>query len=178
MYRVLITQLSRNLSRGRSNSSSEGNTIFSVACVKNSVHRGGWGLGGYPSMHYRWYPSIPCSKSPGGYLSMPCRWYPSMPCRSRRGGGSPGPHPGGKLRGLARGVGESPGPHLGGFSRPTPRGAFSRPTSRGCLQTHTWGRGVCIPACTEADPTWMGQYASYWNAFLLVKISEELQYKF
>ena len=37
--------------------------------------------------------------------------------------GSPGPHPGGKLRGLARGG--SPGPHLG---------------------------GLCIPACTEADP--------------------------
>ena len=37
-------------------------------------------------------------------------------------GGSPGPHPGGKLRGLAEGG----------------------------LQAHT--RGVCIPACTEADP--------------------------
>ena len=52
--------------------------------------------------------------------------YPNMPCRF------PGPHPGGKLRGL---VGE------------------------GCLQAHTWGgvsrptpRG-CIPACTEADPS-------------------------
>ena len=54
-------------------------------------------------------------------------WYPSMYCRS------PGPHPGGKLRGLATGdpgphtggswgVG-SPGPHLeGGISRPTPGG--------------------------------------------------------
>ena len=40
-------------------------------------------------------------------------------------GGSPGPHPGGKLRSLARG---SPGPHPG---------------------------GLCIPACTEADPPWM-----------------------
>ena len=54
-----------------------------------------------------------------------------MPCRYP--GGSPGPHPGGKLRGLARGVsrptpgGGSPGPHMG---------------------------GVCIPACTEADPPW------------------------
>ena len=43
---------------------------------------GGW----YPSMHSRWYPSMPCSGSPGG-------WYPSMPCRSP--GGVPGPHPGG-----------------------------------------------------------------------------------
>ena len=63
-------------------------------------------------------------------------------------GGSPGPHPGvwawggvsrGRLGGLAGG---SPGPHLGG------------------AQAHTGGRwgfrsrpgGVCIPACTEADP--------------------------
>ena len=51
------------------------------------------------------------------------------------GGGSPGPHPGGKLRGLARGG--SPGPHPG----------------RG-LQAHIWGwLGVCIPACTEANPS-------------------------
>ena len=54
-------------------------------------------------------------------------------------GGSPGPHPRGKLRGLAWGV-----------SRPTPGG----------LQAHTWGglhtQGVCIPACTEADiPQWL-----------------------
>ena len=37
-------------------------------------------------------------------------WYPSMPCRS------PGPHPRGKLRGLA--WGGSPGPHLGGSPGP------------------------------------------------------------
>ena len=75
-------------------------------------------------------------------------------------GGSPGPHPRGKLRGLAWGVsrdtpwggcrpipraspsplpGGSPGPHLGGVSRPTP-GGVSRPTPEGG-----------IPACTEAD---------------------------
>ena len=94
-------------------------------------------------------------------------WYPSMHCRS------PGPHPGGRLRGLAwggglqahtqgklrglalgvsrstprgevegSGLGGSPDPHLGGVSRPTPRG----------LQVYT--RGVCIPACTEADTPW------------------------
>ena len=52
-------------------------------------------------------------------------WYPSMPCRS------PGPHPGGKLRGLA--------------------GAVSRPTSGGGgLQAYTWGKCVFL-ACTEAD---------------------------
>ena len=55
-------------------------------------------------------------------------WYPSMPCRF------PGPHSGGRLRGLA-----------GGVSRPTPRGevegsgwGVSRPTL-GDLQAHTWG---------------------------------------
>ena len=77
-------------------------------------------------------------------------WYPSMPCRF------PGPHPGGSLRGLARGgfldhtKGEVDGSGLGG------------------LQAHTW-RG--IPACTEAntppaDSYCCRQYASYWNAFL------------
>ena len=35
-----------------------------------------------------------------------------MPCRSLVGE-SPGPHPGGKLKGLARGGRGSPGPHLG-----------------------------------------------------------------
>ena len=82
--------------------------------------------------------------------------------------GSPGPHPEGRLRGLAGG---SPGPHLGVMSPgPHPRGV-SRPTPRGGLQAHTGGGG-CIPAWTEVDPPadgccW-GWYASYWNAFLLV----------
>ena len=44
-------------------------------------------------------------------------WYPNMPCRS------PGPHTGGRLRGLAR-----------GFSRPTPSGDVSRPTPGGVSQ--------------------------------------------
>ena len=60
------------------------------------------------------------------------------------GGGSQGPHPGVKLRGLVRGV-----------SRPTPRGGV------GGLQAHTWGVSrptpgggcVCIPACTKAEPS-------------------------
>ena len=75
-------------------------------------------------------------------------------------GGFPGPHPGGRLRGLAK----------GGVSRPTPKGG---------LPAHTWGVSpgshlgvVFIPACTEAYPHTadghcFGQYASYWNAFLL-----------
>ena len=65
----------------------------------------------YPSMHCRWYPSMPCSRSRG--------WYPSMPCRS------PGPYPGGKLRGLARGV-----------SRPTPRGVSQHALGQTPPHTH------------------------------------------
>ena len=57
-------------------------------------------------------------------------WYPSMHCRS------PGPHSGGKLRGLAWG-GVSPGPHPGGKLRGL---AWGRGVSRqGCLQAHTQG---------------------------------------
>ena len=58
-------------------------------------------------------------------------------------GGSPGPHPGGKLRGLAWG---SIGPHL---------------------QAHTQGgRGVSRPDTPPADGYCCGQYTSDWNAFL------------
>ena len=68
-------------------------------------------------------------------------------------GGSPGPYPRGKLRGLAWGLqahngGGSPGPHSGeGVSRPTP-GGVSRCTPG------VWSPGPhpggCIPAYTEA----------------------------
>ena len=58
------------------------------------------------------YPSMPYSR--GWYPSMHCRFHPSMPCK----GGSPGPHPGEKLRGLARG---SPGPHPEGSPGPHQR---------------------------------------------------------
>ena len=75
-------------------------------------------------------------------------WYPSMHCRS------PGPCPGGKLRGLAWG---GPGPHPGGSPGPHPEG--SPGPHLGDLQAHTWDgasrltpRGwVGIPAFTEAD---------------------------
>ena len=56
--------------------------------------------------------------------------YPSMPCRS------PGPHPEGRLRGLA-GVG-SPGPHPGGKLRVWPGGSPG-PHRGGGLQAHTRG---------------------------------------
>ena len=54
-----------------------------------------------------------------------------MPCRS------PGPHPGGRLRGLAGG---SPGPH--------PGGKLGGLAWEGGLQAHTQGG---IPPCTEED---------------------------
>ena len=82
-------------------------------------------------------------------------------------GGCPGPHPGGKLRGLAR----------GGLQAHT-QGGLQAHTWEG-LQAHTWWGvyrptpGGCIPACTEADTPpppvdgyCHGRYASYWNAFL------------
>ena len=58
-------------------------------------------------------------------------WYPSIPCRS------PGPHPGGRLRGL------------GGVSRPTPGRGVSRPTPRGCLPSCMLG---CIPPRSRGTP--------------------------
>ena len=52
---------------------------------------GGW----YPSMHFRWYPSMPCSRSLGRR-----GWHPSMACRFL------GPHPRGTFEGDL--AGESP----------------------------------------------------------------------
>ena len=66
--------------------------------------------------------------------------------------GSPGPHPGGRLRGLAWG---SPGPHPGGKFRglaggsPDPHpGEKLRGLAGGSPGPHPGGR---IPACTEPD---------------------------
>ena len=82
--------------------------------------------------------------------------YPSMPCRY------PGPHPGGKLRGLALGDLQS---HTqeGGLKAHT-RGVVSRPTPGGCVFQHAL-RQTPPPA----DSYCCGQYASYWNAFLCKK---------
>ena len=72
----------------------------------------------------------------GWYPSIHCRWYPSMPCSRSLGGGIPAC--------LAR------------FQAHTQGGV--KGSGRGGFQVHTWGvsrptpRGVCIPACTEADP--------------------------
>ena len=71
--------------------------VFTRVC-QSFCSWGGW----YPGMPCRWYPSIPCRSPEGGGV------YPSMPCRF------PGPHPRGKLRGLAGGGG-SPDPHPTGM---------------------------------------------------------------
>ena len=105
------------------------------------------------------------------YPSMPCRWYPSMPCRSP--GGSPGPHPRGKLRGLASGG--SLGPHpweevevsgQGEVSRPTPRespgphlGGLQAHTQGG-LQAHTWAVSQHALRQTPSPP-WMATADGY-----------------
>ena len=100
--------------------------------VGDSVHRRG---GGIPACIAGGIPACLVAGLQGG-------WYPSMSCRF------PGPHPGGKLRGLAR----------RGVSRPTPKGEVEG-FGLGGLQAHTQGvsrptpsMGGCIPACTEADP--------------------------
>ena len=89
------------------------------------------GGGCYPSMHCRWYPSMPCSRSGG--------WYPSMPCRS------PGPHPGGKVEGSGLGGLQA---HTWGVSRPTP--GVSPGPHLGCLQAHTWGVSRPTPGGLQA----------------------------
>ena len=71
-----------------------GKLIFSEACVKNSVHKGGrGGVCGIPACIAGGIPACLAGIQGGG-------WYPSMPCRSL------GPHPRGKLRGqlLGRGL--------------------------------------------------------------------------
>ena len=67
-------------------------------------------------------------------------------CDSVHGGVSPGPHPRGRMRGLAGGL--SPGPHpggklrglAGGVPRLTSGGWVSTPTPRGVYPSMQWGR--------------------------------------
>ena len=96
-----------------------------------------------------------CSQGVGwGYPSMHCRWYPSMPCRSP--GGSPGPHPGGKLRGLARGVSRlTPRGKLRGLAL-----GVSRPHPGGCFQAHTQGVSRPTPGGSAGEVEGSGQGGS------------------
>ena len=111
---------------------------------------GGWW---YPSMPCRWYPSMPCIRG----------WYPAMPCRPTPGGVSR-PTPRGGLQVHTQGVSRpttrgSPGPHLGGSPGPHlggPPGPHLGGVSQHALRQTPPMDGYC-----------RGQYASYWNAFLL-----------
>ena len=103
-----------------------GKVIFSEACVKNSVH------GGVVSQHAL-------------QVSRPT---PREEVEGSGLGGAPGPHPGGKLRGLAWAGGLQV--HTRGDPRHTPRGVSSM----------HWGRHP------PADGYCCRRYASYWNAFL------------
>ena len=87
----------------------------------------------------------------GCYPSMPCRWYPIMPC-SRSPGGSPGPYPRGKLRGI--------------WSRPTPKGEVEGDL----VQAHTqggswWGSGPGPHSRGNLRGIWpVGGACSRWGA--------------
>ena len=75
------------------------------------------------------------------------------------GGGIPGPHPGGKLRGLAWGV-----------SMPTPRGESWVVWLGGGGFPGLHSGGVSQHALRQTPPAagyFCGRYTSYWNAFLL-----------
>ena len=95
-----------------------GKVISSEVCVKNSA----WRVC-YLSMHCRWHPSMPCSRSPGGGIPACLEGLQAYTQGGKfRGiwpGGSPGPHPRGKLRGI--------------WSRPTPKGEVEGDLARGCL---------------------------------------------
>ena len=77
----------------------------------------------------------------GGYPSMPCRFPGKFRGIWPGGGGGPGPHPRGKLRGIW--------------------------LEQGCL---LWGGGCLLRGGGCGDPLCdgycCGRYASYWNAFL------------
>ena len=124
--------------------------------------------GGYPSMHCRWYPSMPCSRSRGGGS------YPSMPCRF------PGLQPRGKFRRIwsrSTAKGEVEGDLVQIHSQ---GGSWGRsgpgPHSRGKLGDLAGGWGVpasggaCSGECADPrDGYCCGRYASYWNAFLYLR---------
>ena len=111
--------------------------VFTRVC--DSVHSGG---GGIQACIAGGIPACLAAGLQGGYPSMPCRY--------------PGPHPGGKLRGLSWAV-----------SRPTPGGWIP----------------ACTEADTTPPPDgyccrW---YTSYWNVFLLnfsvyTKVDHLVQY--
>ena len=136
---ILLVQLKEQKNSRELTGTVTGNHLVGID-PKNCVH--------FPMFQNNFWFLTPATKLGKVIFSEACvknsvrkGWYPSMHCRS------PGPHLGGKLRGLA----------LGG----------------GCLQAHTRGGGGGIPACTEADHPadsyCCRRYTSYWNAFLFKK---------
>ena len=79
---------------------------YAFTRVCHSVHRGG---GCYPSMHFRWYLSMPCGRCPGRVAGFQAHTQGEV--EGDLAGGSPGPHP----RGIWGGSGQEG------------------------LQAHTWG---------------------------------------
>ena len=147
-----------------------GKVIFSEVCVKNSVH-GGKGVSNNALQVVSQHALQQVS---GGGIPACLSGFQAHTQGGSLGGsgwGSPGPHPGGKLRGI--------------WSRPTPKGevegdlargvsALGGACSTGCL---LWeglsapGWGVSAPGGLWRPPHdgyCCGQYISYWNAFLFI----------
>ena len=100
--------------------------VFTGVCL--STGGGGW----HTSMHCRWYPNMPCSRSPGGCGIPAC--LADFQAHTQGGilggsgwggGGPPGPHPRGKLRGI--------------WSRPTPKWEVEGDLVQAHTQEGSWG---------------------------------------
>ena len=88
------------------------------------------------------------------------RWYLSMHCRS------PGPHPGGKLRGLAW-VGGYPGPHPGGKLRCLAWGGGSLgPHPGGSWRVWLWGGGLQVHTRVFFSQKLFSMWHSKWQWLL------------
>ena len=128
-------------------------------CLQVCVWTQGVGRGCYPSMHCRWYPSMPCNRSWWGlqaHTQGGCGGGsgPGPQPRGSWGGSGPGPHPRGKLREIC------PGglvPSLGGCLVP---GAL--------VLGGAWSKWCLVEM--PLDGYCCGQYASYLNAFLFALV--------
>ena len=134
-----------------------GKVIFSQASVILFT-KGGC----YPSMHCRWYPSMPCSRAGGIPACLAAGWGGGIPAcladfqAHTQGGSLRGSDPGPQSRRKLRGI----------WSRPTPKGEVEGDLAKGgggaCSGGVCSGGGLRSPR----DGCCCGQYASYWNAFL------------
>ena len=92
-------------------------------------------------------------------------WYPSMPCRSL--GGSPGPHPGGKLRGLARGVSR---PTPSGVSRPRPGGVSQHVLRQTPPQQMATAAGSTHPTGMHSLSQWSSLHGKNYSVVIYLTI--------